>query len=239
MVESYLESGDPVGSRNLSRASTIALSPASIRNVMAELEETGLIYAPHTSAGRLPTEAGLRLFVDGILEIGDLSAKERARIDAELRASGNSKPVENVLNEASALLSGLSKGAGIVLAGKRDAKLKHIEFVGSILPRALVVLVTEDGNVENRVIDLPLGCLPSALAEATNFLNSFLRGQSLGDIRATIEAEPERAPRRAGYAYRQTGETGPCLLERGSGRELETPDRARARQSAAKPFCHG
>ena len=187
LVESYLESGEPVGSLNLSRSRNISLSPASIRNVMADLEQAGLIYAPHTSAGRLPTEAGLRLFVDAILEIGDLSAEERGRIHAELRASGNKKPIENVLNEASSLLSGLSQGAGIVLASKRDAKLKHIEFVPLDAVRALVVLVTEDGAVENRIIDLPLGLPPSALTEAGNFLNSFLRGQNLDEARMIIE----------------------------------------------------
>jgi heat-inducible transcriptional repressor len=187
LVESYLESGEPVGSRNLSRFSNISLSPASIRNVMADLEGAGLIYAPHTSAGRLPTDAGLRLFVDAILEIGDLSNEERARIDAELHASANPKPVESVLNEASSLLSGLSKGASIVLAGKRDAKLKHIEFVPLDSARALVVLVTEDGAVENRVVDLPPGLPPSALTEATNFLNFFLRGHSLAEARVAIE----------------------------------------------------
>lgn len=187
LVESYLESGDPVGSRNLSRLSGISLSPASIRNVMAELEQAGLIYAPHTSAGRLPTEAGLRLFVDGILEIGDLSKEERARIDVELRASNNPKPIDTVLNEASSLLSGLSKGAGIVLAGKRDVKLKHVEFVALDPLRALVVLVTEDGAVENRIIDLPAGLPSSALVEASNFLNSLLRGKTLPEVRTKIE----------------------------------------------------
>jgi heat-inducible transcriptional repressor len=187
LVESYLDSGEPVGSRNLSRASALSLSPASIRNVMADLEQAGLIYAPHTSAGRLPTEAGLRLFVDAILEIGDLGAEERSHIDAELHASGNHKPIESVLNEASSLLSGLSHGAGIVLAGKRDVKLKHIEFVALDLMRALVVLVTEDGAVENRIVDLPAGLPPSALIEATNFLNNFLRGHSLAEARIAIE----------------------------------------------------
>src|ERR1700733_14815586 len=128
IVETYLETGDPVGSRNLSKVSGLSLSPASVRNVMADLEQTGLIYAPHTSAGRLPTEAGLRLFVDAILEIGDLSLQEQNHIKAELRASGSGKTMEGVLNDASALLSGLSRGAGIVLAGKIDARLKHVEF---------------------------------------------------------------------------------------------------------------
>lgn len=179
LVDSYLASGEPVGSRSLSKLNHLGLSPASIRNVMSDLEQAGLIYAPHTSAGRLPTEAGLRLFVDAILEIGDPAMDERQQIEAELKAAGHSKPLEGVLNDASALLSNLTRSAGVVLASKRDARLKHLEFVPLEQERALVVLVTEDGAVENRVISIPAGLPASALAEATNFLNAGLRGETL------------------------------------------------------------
>lgn len=188
LVETYLDSGDPVGSRNLSLINGVSLSPASIRNVMSDLEQAGLIYAPHTSAGRLPTEAGLRLFVDAILEIGDVTREERGLIDAELKTSGTGKSFEGILNEASSLLSNLTKNAGVVLTSKRDAKLKHIEFVSLDEGRALVVLVTEDGNVENRVVNIARGLPSSALVEATNFLNTFLRGQTLSEASAKLQA---------------------------------------------------
>src|SRR5215468_4392975 len=157
IVESYLATGEPVGSRNLSRLLPITLSPASVRNVMSDLEQLGLIYAPHTSAGRLPTELGLRFFVDALMEIGDITEDERRSIEAQVAASGHGKSVEVVLTEASALLSGLTRSAGIVLAVKTNPRLKHIEFVRLEPERALVVLVAEDGQVENRVVNLPKG----------------------------------------------------------------------------------
>ena len=132
----------------------MSLSPASVRNVMADLEQLGLIHAPHTSAGRLPTEFGLRFFVDALLEVGDLSAEERQQIEAQVKAATPGRTMENVLNEASQALSGLSRGAGVVLAGKSDLRLKHIEFIRLEPTRALVVLVGEHGSVENRLIDL-------------------------------------------------------------------------------------
>jgi len=155
IVDSYLATGEPMGSRHLSRLLTLPLSPASVRNVMQDLEELGLIYAPHTSAGRLPTERGLRFFVDALMQIGDLSDKDRAAIEGKVAAAG--KSVENVLNEASGLLSGLTHAAGVVLTAKSNVRLKHIEFVRLEPERALVVLVAEDGQVENRVVNLPLG----------------------------------------------------------------------------------
>ena len=188
LVESYLGSGEPVGSRNLALAANLNLSPASIRSVMADLEDAGLIYAPHTSAGRMPTQAGLRLFVDAILEIGDVSTSERAHIDAELAASQVKKNYDGILNEASSLLSGLTRGAGVVLAAKHNATLKHIEFVSLDALRALVVLVLEDGTVENRVIALQGGTPPSALNEAGNFLNSFVAGKTLSEASAALKA---------------------------------------------------
>jgi len=187
IVESYLESGEPVGSRNVSRLLPTALSPASVRNVMADLEQLGLIYAPHTSAGRLPTELGLRFFVDAMLEIGDLSADERRSIEAQLRAGNPGRTVESVLAEAGQALSGLSRGASIVLANKLDMRLKHIEFIQLEPGKALVVLVGEDGSVENRLIDLEPGTTPSALIEAANYLNTRLRGRTLSEARNDID----------------------------------------------------
>jgi heat-inducible transcriptional repressor len=185
IVETYLDTGEPVGSRNLSKILPISLSPASIRNVMADLEDAGLIYAPHTSAGRLPTETGLRFFVDALLEIGDLGDDERKRMEAEVRASGRAP--DQVLNEASRMLSGLSRGAGVVLSHSADLRLKQIEFVRLEPTKGLVVLVGEDGSVENRLIDLPLGLPPSALTEASNFINSHIRGRTLAEARAELE----------------------------------------------------
>jgi heat-inducible transcriptional repressor len=187
IVEAYVETGEPIGSRTLSRRLDVALSPATIRNVMADLEDAGLLAAPHTSAGRIPTEAGLRLFVNGLLELGAPSADERANIDAHCAATGRS--LAQVLEEASTALSGLSRCAGLVVAPKLDRSLKHIEFVPLAPGRALVVMVTEDGMVENRVIDVPLGMPPSSLTAAGNYLNARLAGRRLGEVRAVIEQE--------------------------------------------------
>lgn len=187
IVESYLESGEPVGSRNVSKVLPMPLSPASVRTVMQDLEQLGLIYAPHTSAGRLPTETGLRFFVDALLEIGDLSHEEQARIEAEVRAGGSTRPIEQVLTEASQLLSGLSRGAGVVLSTKSDLRMKHIEFVRLEPTKGLVVLVGEDGTVENRITDLPAGLPASALIEASNFLNASIRGRTLAEARIELE----------------------------------------------------
>src|SRR6202051_761747 len=143
IVESYLATGEPVGSRNLSRLIPMTLSPASVRNVMQDLEELGLIYAPHTSAGRLPTELGLRFFVDALMQVGDLSDKDRAAIEGKVAAAG--KSVENVLSEATGLLSGLTHAAGVVLTAKSNVRLKHIEFVRLEPERALGGLVAGDG----------------------------------------------------------------------------------------------
>jgi heat-inducible transcriptional repressor len=189
IVEAYVETGEPIGSRTLSRLLDTALSPATIRNVMADLEEAGLLAAPHTSAGRIPTEAGLRLFVNGLLEIGGLSAEERASIDAQVAATGRS--LAQALGEATAALSGLSRCAGLVIAPKLDRSLKHIEFVPLGPGRALVVMVTEDGMVENRVIDVPIGMPPANLTTAGNYLNARLAGRNLGEVRGVIERELE------------------------------------------------
>ena len=188
IVESYLSTGEPVGSRNLARILPMALSPASIRNVMADLEHAGLIFAPHTSAGRLPTEQGLRFFVDAMLELGDVGREEQALIEAQMRAAASRHTFESALAEASTLLSGISRGAGVVVTTKQNVHLKHIEFVRLDRDRALVVLVSDDGSVENRLLDLPAGLPASALQEASNFLNARLQGRTLSVLRAEIEA---------------------------------------------------
>jgi heat-inducible transcriptional repressor len=189
IVESYLATGEPVGSRNLSRIIPMTLSPASVRNVMQDLEQLGLIYAPHTSAGRLPTELGLRFFVDALMQIGDLSEPDRVAIEGQVAAAG--KTVENVLTEASVLLSGLTRAAGVVLTAKANVRVKHIEFVRLEPERALVILVAEDGQVENRVLNLPIGLPASALTEASNFLNAHVRGKTLAEAKAELETALE------------------------------------------------
>jgi heat-inducible transcriptional repressor len=187
IVEQYVETGEPVGSRTLSRRLSLNLSAATIRNVMADLTETGLLYAPHTSAGRLPTDRGLRLFVDGLLQFGELSDDERGSISAALEASGRS--LEDTLTEASSMLSGLSAAAGLVLAPKSEGALRHIEFVPLGPGRALVVLVAADGHVENRVIETPPGLPPSALQQAGNYLNNRLAGRGLAELRKVVAEE--------------------------------------------------
>jgi heat-inducible transcriptional repressor len=187
IVEQYVETGEPVGSRTLARRLPMSLSPATIRNVMADLTEAGLLFAPHTSAGRLPTDHGLRLFVDGLLHFGELSEQEREAITARIGLAGRS--LEDTLADASTLLSGLSSAAGMVLAPKTDGAVRHIEFVPLGTGRALVVLVNADGQVENRVIDIPAGLPPSALQQAGNFLNARLSGRSLSELRRIVGEE--------------------------------------------------
>jgi heat-inducible transcriptional repressor len=187
IVESYLATGEPVGSRNISRLITVPLSPASVRNVMSDLEQLGLIYAPHTSAGRLPTELGLRFFVDALMQVGDLTEPERQSIQQQLSSVGRSQSVEAAIGEALTHLSGLSRAAAVVLTAKSNARLKHIEFVRLEPEKALVVLVSEDGQVENRVLTLQAGVPSSALTEASNFLNARIRGRTLAEARLELE----------------------------------------------------
>ena len=186
VVETYLETGEPVGSRTLSKG-TISLSPASIRNVMADLAELGLLDAPHVSAGRLPTHAGLRLFVDGFLELGEPSDADRMAIDARLSAAG--RDMDDVLNEASKLLSGLAGGAGLVSSPTRDAPVRHVEFVPLGDGEALCVLVTEDGDVENRLLPIPTGLPQTTLIEAGNYLSARLKGRTLAEAEQEISKE--------------------------------------------------
>jgi heat-inducible transcriptional repressor len=181
--------GDPSGSRNISRALPMTLSPASVRNIMSDLEELGLIYAPHTSAGRLPTDTGLRLFVDALLEIGDLSQAERSHIKSQLSGAAGERGLEDVLNETGEMLSGLANCAGVVLTDKQTKRLKQIEFVALEPNKTLAILVAEDGSVENRVVDLPKGMPASVLTSAANYLNARIAGKTLSDARLHIEAE--------------------------------------------------
>ncbi len=189
VIDGYLKTGEPVGSRTISRNTDLNLSPATIRNVMADLQDAGLLFSPHTSAGRVPTEAGLRLFVDGLLEVGRLSEDERNEIEAQCAAQGRS--IEQTLNEASRVLSGLSNCAGLVVVPKTDSPLRHIEFVSLAPGRALVVLVTEDGGVENRIVEVPLGMPSSAMIDATNFLSARMVGKTIGEAQLQIVAELE------------------------------------------------
>ena len=190
IVEAYVETGEPVGSRTIARKLNGTLSPATIRNVMADLEYAGLLFAPHTSAGRLPSEAGLRLFVSGLLQVGGLDASERQAIDAHCTAAGRTS--EEVLTQAT---NALAQCTSVVLAPKTDAPLKYIEFVPLKPGRALVVMVSEDGAVENRLLDVPADMPPSALVEAGNFLSARLAGKTIADAQREIldELQSRRA----------------------------------------------
>jgi heat-inducible transcriptional repressor len=193
IVDSYLSTGEPVGSRHLSRMLPMSLSPASVRNVMQDLEEIGLIYAPHASAGRLPTQQGLRFFVDALLEFGNLGREDRTRIESQVRAAAEGGGFEGALAETTSILSSLTRGAGVVLTTKTDLTLRQVEFVRLDSDKALAVLVANDGSIENRVISTPEGMPASALQEATNFLNSRVRGRTLSQATAEVEAARKKA----------------------------------------------
>ncbi|CAA7614122.1 Heat-inducible transcription repressor HrcA [Candidatus Terasakiella magnetica] len=229
IVEAYVETGEPIGSRTLSRRLQVALSPATIRNVMADLEDFGLLYAPHTSAGRLPTQAGMQLFVNGLLEVGRMAEDERSQMDLQCRAAG--KSMEQAMGEAVGVLSGLARCAGVVVAPKVQRTLKHVEFVWLGRHRALVVMVTEDGMVENRILDLPDGVEMSTLVEAGNYLNARLAGRSLEDMRQEITDELDQQRSlldeltkrvvEAGLATWAGGDNQTALIVRGQSHLLE------------------
>lgn len=187
IVETYLENGEPLGSRNLSRLLPMSLSPASVRNVMSDLEELGLIYSPHVSAGRLPTQLGLRFFVDAFMQVGDLPTDQRKAIEAQMRLAERGQQADNLLSEASRMLSGMSRGAGLVITSKNDPVLRHVEFVRLGPTKALAILVGEHDEVENRIVELPAGTTSSQLTEAANFLNAHLSGHTLAEIRNQTE----------------------------------------------------
>ena len=229
VVESYLEAGQPVGSRTISRLPGVNLSPASIRNVMQDLEELGLLSHPHTSAGRVPTEGGLRLFVDGMMQAAEPSAEERAAIEARVERGG---PIEEALAATTAALSGLSACAGIVLVPKREPVLKQMGLVPLSATQALAVLVGGDGSVENRVIDLPRGVTPAALTEVGNYVNARLSGLTLAEAQARLRHEIEAGEAaldrvsqelvaRGLAVWSRDGDERPVLIVRGQANLLD------------------
>jgi heat-inducible transcriptional repressor len=223
LVDTYLETGEPVGSRTISKVLPQSLSPASVRNVMMDLEDSGLIHAPHTSAGRVPTDVGLRFFVDSLLEVGAISASERASIDAQIKASTRPRRIEDVLGEATTLLSGLSQCAGVVLTPKQNPRLKHIEFMNLAVGRALVIMVGEDGSVENRVIEVPAGLPASAFLRATNYLSSLAQGRTVDEVQELITREVETLRRELDAVSARLVEDGVALwagAETNDGRSL-------------------
>ena len=195
LVERYLDTGLPVGSRDLSKLLQTELSPASVRNVMADLEDLGLIAAPHTSAGRAPTQQGLRFFVDSMLEVGAVDESERRSIAQHIEGSAGRRQVEDLLTEASSLLSGLSQGAGLVIATKADMVMRHVEFVRLDSSRAMAILVGDDGQVENRILELPPGFTAAALQQASNYLAHYVVGRTLSEARKALDER--RAEQRA------------------------------------------
>lgn len=190
VVEGYLDGGGPVGSRTLTRSMSEKISAATVRNVMQDLEYLGLLAAPHISAGRVPTQVGLRMFVDGLLEVGNLAEEDRDKIEAS--AGVKDGDVGIVLDRIGSVLSGLTQGASLVLAPKHEAPIKHIEFVGLGPDRALVVLVFADGHVENRVFTPPVGQTQSSMREAANFLNALAEGKTLSELRNAMDQDVAR-----------------------------------------------
>ena len=209
VVESYLETGDPVGSRTLTRTLSENVSAATIRNVMQDLEFLGLLDSPHVSAGRIPTQTGLRMFVDGLLEVSDLDASDRQKIDATL--GNNASDVGGMLDRVGSALSGVTHGASLVLAPKHEAPIKHIEFVSLAHNRALVVLVFADGHVENRLFTPPPGQTPSSMREAANFLNAVIEGRTLSEVQTVIREEMERRRQEIDVLARDLVENGIAL----------------------------
>ena len=235
LVEGYLETGEPVGSRTLTRSLTEKVSPATIRNVMSDLEFMGLLDSPHVSAGRIPTEQGLRMFVDGLLEVSELDGTDRQKIDETL---GGAEPdVSQMLDRVGSALSGITAGASLVLAPKHEAPIKHIEFVSLAHDRALVVLVFADGHVENRVFTPPPGQTPSSMREAANFLNALAEGRTIGELRRVMVAEIKARRQEldvlaaelveSGAAlWENEGETYERLIVRGRSNLLDASDQA-------------
>jgi heat-inducible transcriptional repressor len=227
VVENYLESGVPVGSRTISRFGGLNLSPASIRNVMQDLEEMGLLAAPHTSAGRMPTESGLRLFVDGMMQTAEPSEQERAAIEAQARG-----PVEEALAATSQVLSGLSACAGLVLVPRGEPALRQFSFVPLSHDRAVAILVGTDGTVENRVVDLPPGVSVTALMEASNYISGRLAGLTLGEAqvrladeiaagRSALDVTAQSLVRRGLAVWSEDGARRPVMIVRGAANLID------------------
>lgn len=230
VVEGYLASGDPVGSRTLTRSMSEKLSAATIRNVMQDLEFLGLLDSPHISAGRIPTQLGLRMFVDSLLEVGSVAEEDRERIDATM--GSNDQGVASILDHIGAALSGITRGASLVLAPKVEAPIRHIEFVSLSQDRALVVLVFANGHVENRIFTPPPGQTPSSMREAANFLNALAEGKTLTELRRSMTAEISKRRQEidslardlveSGLAvWENPGETSERLIVRGRANLLE------------------
>ena len=218
VVQGYLDSGDPVGSRTLTRTMSEKVSAATVRNVMSDLEFMGLLGSPHTSAGRIPTQQGLRMFVDGLLEVNELETNDRQRIYETM--GRNSGDVGGLLDRVGAALSGFTQGASLVLAPKHEAAIKHIEFVPLAADRALVVLVFSDGHVENRVFNPPLGATPSSMREAANFLNALAEGKTLTELGTTIRREIDNRRQEIDVLARQLVDSGLAVWE-GQGESYE------------------
>jgi heat-inducible transcriptional repressor len=232
IVESYLENGEPMGSRTLSRSLSEQISSATIRNVMQDLEFLGLLDSPHISAGRIPSELGLRMFVDGLLEVNALDQSDREKLNQSVRIGEGD--VAETLDRIGSALSGLTQSASLVLTPKQEEPIKHIDFVSLAPDRVLVVLVFANGEVENRLFTPPLGQTPSALRQAANFLNSLIEGRTLSEVYAVVSKEV--AERRQeidelakgmvekGIAvWQDRGETNERLIVRGRSNLLE-PD---------------
>lgn len=226
VVEGYLSSGDPVGSRTLTRTMSEKVSAATIRNVMQDLEYMGLLGSPHVSAGRVPTQRGLRMFVDGLLEVGTLTEDDREKIDATLGV--NQRDVGAMLDRVGSALSGLTHGASLVLAPKHEAPIRHLEFVSLAPDRALVVLVMADGHVENRVFAPPPGLTPSAMREAANFLNALAEGRTISELRSSFAREITLRRREIDVLAADLVESGLAVWEDKDGRHERLIVRGRA-----------
>ncbi|NOR30560.1 heat-inducible transcriptional repressor HrcA [Sulfitobacter sp.] len=211
VVEGYLANGDPVGSRTLTRDFSEKVSAATIRNVMQDLEYMGLLGSPHVSAGRIPTQMGLRMFVDGMIEIGDPTDIDREKIDATM--GDNGADVSGILDRVGSALSGVTQGASLVLTPKHEAPIKHIEFVSLSQDRALVVLVFSDGHVENRLFTPPPGQTPSSMREAANFLNALVEGKTISELQRTITVQINQRRQEIDILARQLVESGLALWQ--------------------------
>ena len=211
VVEGYLADGEPVGSRTLSREFSEDISAATIRNVMQDLEFLGLLGSPHTSAGRIPTQQGLRMFVDGILEVSEVDKNDRKKIDQIV--SDETNQVDDILDDISTTLSGVTKGASLVLTPKREAPIKHVEFLPLSISQALVVLVYADGHVENRLFKPPPGQTPSSMKEAANFLNALMEGNTLSEAKKLIKNEIDYRRQELDTLARDLVQSGLALWE--------------------------
>ncbi|CUH60589.1 heat-inducible transcriptional repressor HrcA [Thalassobacter stenotrophicus] len=226
VVEGYLDSGGPVGSRTLTRSLSEKVSAATIRNVMQDLEFLGLIEAPHVSAGRIPTQQGLRMFVDGLLEVGNLGDDDREKIDATV--DNPERNVSGLLDRVGSALSGVTQGASLVLAPKHEAPIKHIEFVSLAADRAMVVLVFADGHVENRVFEPPAGQTPSSMREAANFLNALIEGKTLSDLRGMMAREISQRRQEIDVLAQELVESGIAVWDKAGDRDERLIVRGRA-----------